>query len=406
MLRLAPCWLSVAVAFCWSAEPAFSQPNKLPVPQYDEKAEKWGYVIADGKTVVKSIPAKFTAALPFSPVERLAVVKGGEKGKEKYWFIDTNGDNPFRREFDFAGPFREGVARVRNEKKFALFFKDGTEGVGFVYDDLGDVRNGLIRAQQEGTYRFLRTNGEIAFKTDYTLVGDFSAGDVANSRAWFRDKDGFGYIGPDGKPAFEGRFEAAGTFSSGLAAVRRDGVYAYIDTKGKPAFDAKYQLARPFVGPLAAVQRDGKLGVIDTRGNEVIKLEYDQVDLLTPTTGLVRKGDKLELFQRDTKNGAFTFQAAPAGRWVSVPIKSVPDKLEVYMLPSTQFESQSPVENHLDGGRGRIGETNLPNHAVEKGGWWVFVVVSKDKKDGKPVWKHQYFNPNAPNPKPIEVTFP
>ena len=371
MSRVASRWVGIAGALCWSVAVVHAQPDKLPTPQYDPKAKKWGYVDSE-KNV--TIPATFTAALPFSPAEKLAVVKGGAKGEEKYWFIDTSGKKKFAQEFDFAGPFREGVARVRKGKRLALLDKDGKNLTDFVFEDLGDAHDGLLRARREGTYSFLATSGKEVFRTRYDLVGDFSY-----ERVWFRDKDGFGYLDRDGKIAFEGRFEAADTFSSGLAVVRQNGAYVYIDTKGKPAFEGKYQLAHPFVGSLAVVQLEGKFGVIDNKGSVAIKLEYDQAEVLTPTTGVVRKGDKLMWFQR-AKGDGFLWKMIVTTSDVPVSINSTPAGAKIYKVRSTQFESGAPIGTHLIP-RNYIGTTVMPNYNVDKYAVWVFIFVYEDKND-------------------------
>jgi hypothetical protein len=74
------------------------------------------------------------------------------------------------------------------------------------------------------------------------------------------------------------RFEAAGLFRHGLAAVKRDGKYGLIRRDGTWAIEPKFDSAQPFQKDTALVKLDGRAGLIDaTTGAWVTPTPLDDV---------------------------------------------------------------------------------------------------------------------------------
>ena len=64
------------------------------------------------------------------------------------------------------------------------------------------------------------------------------------------------------------KYDDAGSFSEGLAAVEINGKWGFIDHTGKEIIPLKYDDAGSFSEGLAPVKLDGKWGQIDKNGNE------------------------------------------------------------------------------------------------------------------------------------------
>lgn len=80
---------------------------------------KWGYSNTNGKIL---IPVKYSYANIFQ--DSLALVKGGGK----FYFINLQGDNIFRKKFSNATPFsNEGIAKVIYQKKIFFINKKGEQ---------------------------------------------------------------------------------------------------------------------------------------------------------------------------------------------------------------------------------------------------------------------------------------
>jgi hypothetical protein len=83
----------------------------------------------------------------------------------------------------------------------------------------------------------------------------------------------WGYVDRNGRMVIEPKYEEAGQFTEGLAAVSsEDYVYGYIDKEGKYAIKPRFDHAEPFSESLARIRnhQDRLYGYIDLRGRQVI----------------------------------------------------------------------------------------------------------------------------------------
>ena len=69
-----------------------------------------------------------------------------------------------------------------------------------------------------------------------------------------------GYIDETGKMVIKAKYNYAGYFYEGLAAVRINRKYGYIDTTGQLVIQPQFDYANSYQKGLAAVEIDGKLG--------------------------------------------------------------------------------------------------------------------------------------------------
>lgn len=96
-----------------------------------------------------------------------------------------------------------------------------------------------------------------------------------NGLHWVEKDWAFGLIDGEGRellpPAYqlpEGQ-EYRRSFSQGLQAIGRDGLWGYADDGGQIAIPLQYAAAQDFVDGLARVEKDGKMGYIDPAGTTV-----------------------------------------------------------------------------------------------------------------------------------------
>lgn len=297
-----------------------------------------GYVNVNGQFL---IPAKFAGTAPFS--EGLASVKILDKhGKARNGFIDMGGCFVILPQFSDTLPFSEGVARVADWLTSPGGYAVVTGRVGFIdhtgkyviplqFDQAESFSEGLAAASIGGKWGYIDHDGKWAIKPQYRLVGNFKEGvayaksqphekylidrrgdklietgeqilDIKNAigeglvpvkiRSQSQPKGKWGYANFTGKIEIPGRYENAGAFSEGLAAVWQDAKIGFIDHGGKFVIPPKYgevdpedsyaysypPLSGAFHEGVASVALNDKYGLIDSSGRVLLPFRYEFVN--------------------------------------------------------------------------------------------------------------------------------
>jgi hypothetical protein len=101
--------------------------------------------------------------------------------------------------------------------------------------------------QYLGQERVLASDGETfgLYDEDFKRVGSFSAADVdvLTEKGWFAFQDDsgkWGYADTDGNVMIEPQYEAAKSFSNGVAAVCVDGKWGYINQANEPIVEPQF----------------------------------------------------------------------------------------------------------------------------------------------------------------------
>lgn len=211
---------------------------------------KFGYIDRSGKYV---IPPKLSEAKPFS--EGLAAVrivfdkpnqtkvKSIHVHKDPAWrhdlpesipgYIDHKGNFFSRPKYDELGPFKEGLAR-------ASICTSNPRGKGsplLVQMTL----NGPSWNEGEFKCGFINKNGLEVIKLKFDEAGDFSEGLAA-----IRLGNKFGFIDKTGKIVIPPKFDLVGPFKSGAAVADLNGLFGHINKKGKFIKQPSYLLSDSF----------------------------------------------------------------------------------------------------------------------------------------------------------------
>lgn len=202
----------------------------------------WGYISTDGNIVIDPL---YEYAGPFS--EGMAVVK-----KDKKLFI-IDREQKIKKEikYDEIFNFKEGMARFKKDGKFGFINKDFKEVIPPQYDRASDFCEGVARAIKNKKWIYIDQKGEER-ETPFTWIGDFSEG-----MAPVKIKDKFGFIDKNYNIVIEPKFDRAWNFSEGLAAVMISGKWGFIDKKGVEVIKAQFDEVWNFRENIAGVcQRD------------------------------------------------------------------------------------------------------------------------------------------------------
>lgn len=212
-----------------------------------------------------------------------AVMKYEEDGTRKFGYIDKTGSLVIPLEYNWAdNNFINGLARVEKDGKYGYIDKTGKLVIPLEYDWAGNFSDGLAvvyKNDADGNRKYgnIDTTGTVV-PLDYDYVGPFSDG---LARVQKQDTDGNyknGYIDRTGAVVIPLEYDSAEDFSDGLARVEKDWKYSYIDTTGTaiPLAQEYDGYAFNFSDGLAWVEKDRKYGFIDKTGTVVIPLEYDR----------------------------------------------------------------------------------------------------------------------------------
>ena len=204
---------------------------------------KWGYINSNGQTVIK---CQFDEVGQFS--EGLAAIL-----IDTVWgFIDTTGKIVIEPKYYMASPFSEGLSNV------------------------------IIQKDTSFQNAFIRTDGSVAFTTDYKNVGLFYDG-----RAMVKLNNEVCYINKLGEVVISSGFPYGSDFNEGVAVVW-DNSSKYIDTSGQTIRSFNQMNANNFSEGLAIVQENGSTFYIDKSGKKKINLERQDLTYFSFSNGLAQ----------------------------------------------------------------------------------------------------------------------
>ena len=264
---------------------------------------KWGYVDHTGTMVIA--PA-WDDVWQFFDGTAVVAVKGDTKYAEnpygdgvlvdtgtRYGLIDLTGKvlyEPVYEDLHNGGEgwwgqtSGNGLVVLQQDRKWALGDNKGALLTDFLYDDI------VLRWQSDDPievvsgldYGFLNPDGTALTPLQYQAVHSFSEDLAAvqeQSGLWEVQSGLWGFIDRTGATVIEAKYQDAGSFSCGLAAVCDSESYSwgYIDATGAWAIEPAFLKAYEFTpAGYAEVELDsGKYGVIDRAGKVLLETEYD-----------------------------------------------------------------------------------------------------------------------------------
>ena len=220
----------------------------------------------------------------------------------------------------------EGIAKVIRKyatKNYELInIKGALVTKGQLYKEIGPFREGLARVKQKGQYGFLDTEGNLVIDFQYFDATDFSDGIAAVKK----QKEHWTYIDTKGEKIIDQKFPVAKPFQNGLALVQtitgkrssrkiidklgnplpiakgqfqfhEEGIfgmyeqnpivkghnYYYADRFGNNLFDLSFQDIEPFKNGYATAKFGNRKVILDHLGMLVLKPKYLSVKPLGAT---------------------------------------------------------------------------------------------------------------------------
>lgn len=200
--------------------------------------------------------------------EGLANVRIGDWG-----YVDPQGTVRIEPEFDWAGPFQEGLAVMIDEGKHGFINSRGNVVVSPAFDDASGFSEGFAKVKVGDSFGFIDAHGEYVVRPQFASASDFSEG-----FALVQIGDLFGFIDAKGDTAIPPQYDFARSFSEGLAAVKKGEKWGFIDEKGRIVVEHQFELLGSLAEGLAVYQAtvdgDKARGYVDRSGKTVIAPAY------------------------------------------------------------------------------------------------------------------------------------
>lgn len=251
----------------WLIEPTY----KKVTPFIEELA----IVNVDGKTYfinrngqkVSMLNEKSEAILPFINSRAAIKIKG------KWVHVDSE-FNKTSEEMDFLGSYANNHAPFKAGNKWGLIDSSNKEII-YGYEDI--VTNTLGQATVNKRF-FAKSEKDYYL---YSIKGKEVAGPFKQVKAFSNEnefaavmnlKKQWGFIDKDGKIVIDYLWEDANSFSSNLAAVKRNEMWGFINEKGSLVIDCRYKKATDFTSGVCLLQDGTHQLVILDRYKEAYKI--------------------------------------------------------------------------------------------------------------------------------------
>jgi hypothetical protein len=232
---------------------------------------EWGFVNSAGRFV---IPPKIRATKVGSFSEGLAPIK--VDGKTGY--INRSGRIVVTPSFVDAAPFGGGFARVIMDGPCLYDDHRPCSGIDLLPDDVSWDPVRYFSDPQKASVRptfcqfsFINKSGKVITKLKFDDAGSFSEGFAAVKVGML-----WGYINQTGKVAIPPQFISTGAFSEGRASVEvKKSLWGYIDIGGKTVIQPSFMDTDSLSEGLAAVSVDGRNYIyIDRTGKQAISVRF------------------------------------------------------------------------------------------------------------------------------------
>lgn len=186
---------------------------------------------------------------------------------------------------------------------------DFQEGIAWVWMKGEDLSNRYTLIDQQG--KILKDNFEAMAIAPYTEQRAFF---ITRKKGEY--KDSLGYMDTSGDVVISPQYDRALPFSSGMAAVQKNGLWGFIDLEGKVQVPLIYEGVRPYSGNLGGVIRNKKLGFVDKQGNIVVDFVFD-----IPSDDFLKSSFLSQTFNglQPVRVGSLLGLIDERGKWIARP---------------------------------------------------------------------------------------
>lgn len=206
----------------------------------------------------------FKVAVTSEPVDYMSVILNDNIliGKDKkYGYIKADMNVPETLPYDAATNFKNQVAAVCQNGKWAILGADGKNVTDFIFDDVirdeynTCINNNVIFAKTEGKYYMYNAEGKRISDTAFDDACLF----VGTQPAAVKIADKWGFVDVEGNIVIEAKYDNAKSFNCSLAPVCIEGVWDYIDSTETVRIEGDFEDAKPFASNGIAAIKEGEV---------------------------------------------------------------------------------------------------------------------------------------------------
>lgn len=208
----------------------------------------------------------YVVAKPSKKVDFMSTLAGGRARVAiggKYGFVTNNLKVPDTLPYDMASNYKNKVAAVCQNGKWALIGDDGSKITEFVFDDVlldefdTCINNGVIFVKSGEKYYMVNSLGEKICETGFDdarpFAGDYPAAVCVNGK--------WGFVDATGAMVIEPKYDDARSFNIGLGGVCVEGKWGFITTGEEFRIEPTFYDCKTFSsnGILAVQEEEGSM---------------------------------------------------------------------------------------------------------------------------------------------------
>lgn len=219
------------------------------------------------------------------------------KGR-KWGFINTKGEWVVRPQFEYAGYFQHGLAKVVIKGKTGYIQQDGTMAIEPRFEGGDYFFDTITLVFENNQSQYINTRGEILFGEKFCYAWPFQDGVAEGSTCEFNEgeEELWGAIDANGEYIFTPQFEEPPRFLNKTTALAmKDRLWGVISVDGHWIVSPKYDYAcRAWAGDLAWVrtESDEKWSLIGSNGKVITEQKFDEMDAFSEGLAAVKMGDR------------------------------------------------------------------------------------------------------------------
>lgn len=194
-------------------------------------------------------------------------------------FIEKYPDFPFKEEMEVDRYFyKVQLIPMKKGNLYGWMDLNGNEVIKPDFESVGFFKEGLAWVEKEGKFGYVNKKNEVIIPLQFDAANDFEDG-----RAVVTKNNKYALIDRVGSYITDFDFTELGQFDAPLIYAQKDKLYGYIDVKGKFKIEPQFEEAFGFENGYAKVVLNEKEAIIDSTGKKIIAPIYDQIDFFSPT---------------------------------------------------------------------------------------------------------------------------